>query len=212
MHPIQETRIIENISFTLIRKKIKHLYISIKPPHGTVMVSAPNWMTEDAITQAILRKREWILQKQATCQTRTIQSFPEIEKTHYAIGDNILLWGNSYPLTEPVTDLKEWYRMQVKNEIAKRLPIWEAQAGLYCTSWHVKAMKTRWGSCNVEAKRIWLNLYLIYYPLACLDYVILHELIHLNVRNHGKDFYALLSTYMPDWKERDQLLKNGIPK
>lgn len=67
-------------------------------------------------------------------------------------------------------------------------------------------MKTRWGSCNVEAKRIWFNLYLVHYPTECLEYVILHELAHLKVQNHGADFRLLLDTYMPDWQTREQLL------
>ena len=61
-------------------------------------------------------------------------------------------------------------------------------------------MKTRWGTCNTVTGKIWLNLQLAKKPLICLEYVILHELTHLKVRNHGKDFIAVMDRYMPDWQ------------
>jgi len=119
---------------------------------------------------------------------------------------SIPLWGELYTLDAPVEKLKEWYRPILKAKIAEQLPALEAQTGLYCSEWRVKDMKTRWGSCNITKKRIWLNLKLVQYPPECLEYVILHELIHLKVPNHSADFYAELDQYMPDWQMRRKLL------
>ena len=121
-------------------------------------------------------------------------------------GKSISLWGELYTLDTPVENLKEWYRPILKAKIAELLPALEAQTGLYCSEWRVKDMKTRWGSCNITKKRIWLNLKLVQYPPECLEYVILHELIHLKVPNHSADFYAELDQYMPDWQMRRKIL------
>ncbi|MBQ2905052.1 MAG: M48 family metallopeptidase [Peptococcaceae bacterium] len=125
-------------------------------------------------------------------------------------GKSIPLWGKLHTLDAPVENLKEWYRPILKAKIAELLPALEAQTGLYCSEWRVKDMKTRWGSCNITKKRIWLNLKLVQYPPECLEYVILHELIHLKVPNHSADFYAELDQYMPDWQMRRKILNRKI--
>ena len=125
-------------------------------------------------------------------------------------GKSIPLWGELYTLDTPVENLKEWYRPILKAKIAELLPALEAQTGLYCSEWRVKDMKTRWGSCNITKKRIWLNLKLVQYPPECLEYVILHELIHLKVPNHSADFYAELDQYMPDWQMRRKILNRKV--
>ncbi|MBQ2277779.1 MAG: M48 family metallopeptidase, partial [Clostridia bacterium] len=80
-------------------------------------------------------------------------------------------------------------------------PVWERKTGLFCDTWHIKNMKTRWGTCNPKARRVWLNLQLARKPEECLEYVILHELAHLKIPGHGRDFEAFLDRYMPDWRE-----------
>ena len=125
-------------------------------------------------------------------------------------GKSIPLWGKLHTLDAPVENLKEWYRPILKAKIAELLPALEAQTGLYCSEWRVKDMKIRWGSCNITKKRIWLNLKLVQYPPECLEYVILHELIHLKVPNHSADFYAELDQYMPDWQMRRKILNRKI--
>ena len=121
-------------------------------------------------------------------------------------GEQVPLWGAPYTLNTAVDNLNEWYRPILKERIALLLPGLEAQTDLDCSEWRVKDMKTRWGSCNITKKRIWLNLKLIQYPPECLEYVILHELIHLRVPNHSAAFYAELDRYMPDWKTRRDML------
>ena len=94
----------------------------------------------------------------------------------------------------------------LKEKIELYLPKWEQISGLYCDSWQTKYMTTRWGTCNTATKKIWFNLQLAKKPVECLEYVMLHELAHLKVRNHGKDFVAILDKYMPYWRETRKLL------
>ena len=87
---------------------------------------------------------------------------------------------------------------------------WEPFLGVHAKERRVRKMKTRWGSCNVKDKRIWLSSYLGAYPEECLEYVIVHELCHLLERGHNKRFYALVASCLPDWKVRREILKNGL--
>ena len=106
--------------------------------------------------------------------------------------------------------VNEWYRDLLKAEIAKRLPIWEERTGLYCSSWQTKYMTTRWGTCNPETGRIWVNLQMAKKPLECLDYILLHELTHLKYRNHRQDFLAFMDSHMPYWRDTRKLLNDCV--
>jgi predicted metal-dependent hydrolase len=97
--------------------------------------------------------------------------------------------------------VNEWYREQLKEKIQKYLPKWEAITGLYPSSWQTKYMTTRWGTCNTKTGKIWFNLQLAKKPVECLEYVILHELVHLKVKNHGPDFVAMMDLHMPYWRD-----------
>lgn len=105
--------------------------------------------------------------------------------------------------------VNEWYRNLLKQEVAKYLPKWEKTTGLYCSSWQSKYMTTKWGTCNTNTQKIWLNLQLAKKPIESLEYVILHELAHLKVKNHGPEFVAVLDQYMPQWQERKRLLNES---
>lgn len=105
--------------------------------------------------------------------------------------------------------VNEWYRNLLKQEVAKYLPKWEKTTGLYCSSWQSKYMTTKWGTCNTNTQKIWLNLQLAKKPIESLEYVILHELAHLKVKSHGPEFVAILNQYMPQWQERKKLLNES---
>lgn len=92
-------------------------------------------------------------------------------------------------------------REYLKSEIERLLPVWEKKTGLYSTSWHIRDMTSRWGSCNTQTGRLCFNLQLAKKSTECIEYVILHELAHLKVPNHGSEFKAILDAYMPNWRE-----------
>lgn len=105
---------------------------------------------------------------------------------------------------------REQFRKILVEQLERLIPKWEKTTGLYCDSFQTKYMLTHWGTCNSKAKRIWINLQMVEKPLECLEYVILHELTHLKVSNHRKDFVASMDKYMPDWRDKKNLLNAQI--
>ena len=78
--------------------------------------------------------------------------------------------------------------------------------GVKVAEFGVKKMKTRWGTCSLKARRIWINLELVKRPIKCLEFIVVHEMVHLLERNHNKRFYALMDKFMPDWKVWQNIL------
>lgn len=231
---VSETRlVIDGIPVTLIRKRIKNLHLYVKGPEGDVEVTAPVRMEQTAILDFVRSKESWIREKQQELAAR-----PRPAKRQYRSGESLYLWGKRYELEilagsqyqirlqgdkafftvragsrveQREAFVREWYRDCLKERIGERLPVIEAATGLHCSGWQTKAMTTRWGTCNVGTKKIWLCLWLAKKPPICLDYVILHELVHTRVRNHGADFAAMMDRFMPQWREIRALLNTSLP-
>jgi predicted metal-dependent hydrolase len=97
--------------------------------------------------------------------------------------------------------MSEWYRERLKKQIPSFLDKWEKKTGVRANDWRIKLMKTKWGSCNIEKKRIWLNLELAKKPMQCLEYILLHELVHMLERHHNRRFLAYMDTFLPNWRQ-----------
>lgn len=226
---------IGELDIHLTRKDIKNLHISVMPPDGQVRVSAPNAMTDTAIRMAVIHRIPWIRRQQAAFAKQERQSAREMVngETHY-------LWGRRYRLEVIESDnlksqtvklksgklilsvntgaseevklklLSEYYRGRLKARTPDLIDKWSKQTGVTICSWQIQKMKTKWGSCNIEEGNIRLNLDLAKKPLPCLEYIILHELLHLKERQHNDRFKALLDIYMPDWRSKRDLL-NQMP-
>ncbi|MCG6359399.1 M48 family metallopeptidase [Vibrio fluvialis] len=224
---------IGSIAMQLNRKAIKNLHISVLPPDGRVRVSAPESMTETAIRMAVISRIPWIKKQQSDFAKQPRQSDREMVS-----GECHYLWGKRYRLNvveragkheiklgrgrlhlyvNPATTLENkalvlssYYRDALKARIAELLPVWEDKIGVTAADWGIKKMKTKWGSCNTQAKRIWLNLELAKKPPECLEYILVHELVHLLERNHNERFKGYMDKLLPDWRERRDLL-NRMP-
>lgn len=98
------------------------------------------------------------------------------------------------------TIMNEWYRSELKKLIPAIIDKWSATLGVTIDAWQVKQMKTKWGSCNIEKKRIWLNLELAKKPVQCLEYIVVHEMLHLLERHHNERFFRLQEQFMPQWR------------
>lgn len=224
---------IGSIAMQLNRKAIKNLHISVLPPDGRVRVSAPESMTETAIRMAVISRIPWIKKQQSDFAKQPRQSDREMVS-----GECHYLWGRRYRLNvveragkheiklgrgrlhlyvNPATTLENkalvlssYYRDELKARIAELLPVWEDKIGVKAADWGIKKMKTKWGSCNTQAKRIWLNLELAKKPPECLEYILVHELVHLLERNHNERFKGYMDRLLPDWRERRDLL-NRMP-
>ncbi|MCR9454035.1 M48 family metallopeptidase [Vibrio alginolyticus] len=225
---------IAGISVQLNRKSIKNLHLSVLPPNGRVRLSVPHNTNEQAIRLAIINKLSWIKQQQADFAAQPRQSSREMVS-----GESHYLWGKRYRLDVVETSgkhrvtirgnsklelavskktsvdnrlklLNAFYRQHMQESLSKLLPYWEDRLGVTSNSIGIKKMKTKWGSCNIQAKRLWLNLELAKKPPECLEYILVHELVHLLERHHNERFRALMDKNMPDWRERRSLL-NSLP-
>jgi predicted metal-dependent hydrolase len=100
----------------------------------------------------------------------------------------------------------EWYRKELRNVADKMISKWQGKIGVRVKSWGIKKMKTRWGTCNQKAGRIWINLELAKKPISCVEYIVVHELLHLIEKKHNERFVALITKYLPKWRnEKEEL-------
>ena len=228
---------IGSLDIQLQRKIIKHLHISVMPPDGQIRVAAPESMTETAIRMAVIHRIPWIRKQQANFAKQVRQSTREMisGETHYLWGrryrlevieldatqsivSRVKLKGGKLILTvsigtstaDKLKVLNEYYRTRLKARAPNLIHKWSEQLDVTTSNWQVQKMKTKWGSCNIEEGRILLNLELAKKPLPCLEYIIVHELLHFKERQHSDRFKALLDTQIPDWRSRRDLL-NRMP-
>jgi len=217
------------------RKRIKHIHLAIYPPDGRLRISAPLRIDDTTLSVFVLSKTSWIRKQRANLLASQSQRMrPEL---HYVSGENHLYRGKSYLLNiihkqslcrvdvidntnidvyinEHATKdqrqkvLTEWYRSQLKKLIPPLIEKWQPVIDVQVNEWGVKKMKTRWGTCNISAQRIWLNLELIKKPANCLEYVVVHEMVHLLERYHNARFNAHMDRFMPSWREIKQALNS----
>ena len=214
---------VEDISIDIVRKNIKNLYLKVRSTDGKVYISAPFGLEEEDIRKFALAKIDWIKRKQSKFAQKLSIPNPQYlsGESYYYQGDRLILklinhstapkviindgYLHLYVCHGSLKEQKEqilnnWYRRQLKTKLPSLIAKWEKIIGVETNDWGVKKMKTRWGTCNIKAKRIWLNLELIKYPSVCLEYVVVHELVHLLERNHGDLFKAFMSKFMPQWR------------
>ncbi len=221
---------VSNIIINVIRKNIKNMYLAVYPPAGRVRITAPLRINDEAVRLFVISKLSWIKKHQQKFkkQKREISRDYSARESHYFFGQRYLLnviehnavpnvvlrnktYIDLYIRPNTVTQKKEsimneWYRAELKKLIPPIIQKYEKLADVKSSDWRVKRMKTKWGSCNIKDKRIWINLELAKKPIICLEYVILHELIHLIERDHNDNFLAHMKKYMPQWKfHKDEL-------
>lgn len=236
---IDQNIVVNGIPVQVVRKPIKNLHLSVCPPDGHVRLAVPLHMTDDNVRLAVITRLIWIKKQQAKFQSQPRQSEREMitGESHYVFGQRyrlevierrgrheVIIKNNStlQLFVNPGTSiqkralvLNEWYRNQLKARITDLLKHWEPLIGKQVTDWGIKKMKTKWGSCNISQRRIWLNLELAKKPIECLEYVLVHELVHLLERHHGDRFKAYMDKYLPQWQRCRDILKreplgNGV--
>jgi predicted metal-dependent hydrolase len=218
----------------VVRKAIKHLHIGVYPPDGQVRVAAPNRMPDSAVRLAVMGRLGWIRRHRERFASQPRQSAREMVsgESHYYLGrrynlrvlengrvGRVVLHGNGkMDLLAPggasaeyrTRVLQRWYRSRLRELVPPIVAQWEEKLGAQVSHVGIKRMKTKWGSCNSPARRIWLNLELAKKPIRCLEYVVVHEMAHLLERRHGDRFVAVLDEHMPRWRQyRDEL--NSMP-
>ena len=105
----------------------------------------------------------------------------------------------------------DWYRKEMKKILPPIIQRWEIKSGLKVGSYGIKRMKTKWGSCNPVHKRIWVNLELIKKPINCIEYIVVHEMVHLLEPTHNENFISHMNRILPGWKNlRDELNRSPL--
>ena len=225
---------IGSLSIEIVRKDIKNIHLAVYPPNGRVRLATPQHVEEETIRLFVLSKLTWIKAQQRKFTDQNRQGPREyIEReSHYFQGrryllriteenkpPKVVLKNKTYldlhirpgtPEAQRQNIVNEWYRAQLKTQIEPLLEKWLPIIGVTLNDWQVKYMRTKWGTCNIEARRIWINLELAKKPVACLEFIIVHELVHLLERRHNDRFLAYMNRFLPNWKQlRDEL--NRLP-
>lgn len=218
--------IINGISITVQRKKIKNMYLRVIPPEGEVKISAPYFVSDDKIIEFVESKMDWILAKK-----KEIAEKKYLPALKYVNGEKHYLWGEEYSLQLisnniktafvkedilylPVSKrskmksrqktLEDFYRMELKREIAEIYDECTATVGKKPSEIKIRKMKN-WGNCK-QNNVITLNLNLAKKPKICTKYVLIHELCHLIEFNHSKKFKMLMDKNCPNWREIKKIL------
>lgn len=234
MEELKVLNITSQLSIDVVRKDIKNMHLAVYPPTGRVRIAAPLRIDDEAVRLFAISKISWIRKHQRNFVTQDRlppRQFKERE-SHYFQGKRYLLRIIEHEAppkvvfkTKTYIDLfvrpnttteqrqiiiNEWYRVELKKLIPYIIEKWEKKIGVSVDSWQVKQMKTKWGTCNIEEKKIWINLELAKKPIHCLEYIVVHEMIHLLERRHNDYFLSLMDKHMPQWKfNKDEL--NRLP-
>lgn len=225
---------IANLEIQVVRKDIKNMHLAVYPPVGRVRLAAPRRTDDEVLRLFAISKLGWIKK-----QIKSFQAQARETPRDYVPGESHFFQGKRYMLeviehegynkvelqgtkkillkvkkgatkAEKAKVMKEWYRKQLKLQLPPLLEKWQNVIGVQANDWGIKQMKTKWGACNTEAKRIWLNLELAKKPPICLEYILVHELVHLHERHHNARFIQLMDKFMPKWRlHRDTL--NSLP-
>jgi len=215
---------VENIEIDLVRKNIKNIHLTVYPPDGRVRLAVPRQMDDEDAQIFALSKLPWIIK-----QRKKYTTLEKQEKNEYITGESNYYLGQKYLLNVMVTKGKEyvelrnqgymdlyvrptstpekrekvlfeWYRQKLKELVSFYIEKWEKIIGVEVKEFGIKRMKTRWGTCNTRDKRIWINLELARKAPQCLEYIIVHEMVHLLEKRHNKAFRDYMNEFLPAWK------------
>ncbi len=221
---------IDDIEIEVVRRDIRHLYLRVFPDDSAVQVRVPRGLRDADVQRAVASKLDWIRRQRKKIRGR--QQRPPAQmisgESHFYFGkacrleviefegaprasldDRQTLQLQVRPGSNRgarLAVLEHWYRAQLKALLPGLVQQWEPRIGVRVAEVRVKRMKTRWGSCNIAAHRIWLNLALARWPVACLEYIVVHEMVHLLERYHNRRFRNFIDRFLPDWRQRQALL------
>lgn len=222
-----------SIEADVVLKAIKNVHLSVHPPHGRVRIAAPKRMQMDTIRVFAISKLDWIKQQQEKLREQERETPREYleRESHYVWGKRYLLSvverdqppavqltpskmvlqirpGTPEPKRQSIVE--HWYRDQLKQAAPALIAKWQPILGVQVAQFQVRRMRTRWGSCNPRTASILLNTDLAKKPPECLEYIVVHEMVHLLEPTHNARFIALMDRNLPSWQHDRQTL-NRLP-
>lgn len=215
--------VVGGLSVQVVRKPIKNLHLGVYPPNGRVRVAVPMALSDSAVRLAVVRNLGWIKRQRGRFDAQARQSKRVMAggETHYLFGRRYRLRVVTSPIRRIVvrnrslielqgppgitaaqreTLLQGWYREQLKHRVPVLLEKWQPRLGVEISRWGIRRMKTRWGTSNPDTGRILLNLELVKKPVRCLEYLVVHELVHLLERHHNDRFVTIMDKHLPRWR------------
>lgn len=226
----QQTRQLDvnGLAVDVVRKRIRRINLTVYAPDGRVRVAGPLRMSDAGVRKIILTRWEWIERHQKRVRERSAK-LPAHEfvtgENHFYFGQphrlevieivgrgpssfGVKIEDSTIVLTVPAGAsravrekiLLDGYRDLLRERAPVVLARWEEVVGVEAMTWGIKRMKTKWGTCNPRARRIWLSLELAKKPAHCLDYIMVHELTHILEPSHNARFKELMDRFMPDWR------------
>lgn len=221
---------VNGLAVDIVRKDIKNLHLAVYPPSGRIRVAVPLRVNDEAIRLAVIARLAWIKRQQRKFREQERQSEREYVsgESHYYQGARYRLnvifrneVGEVVVRNKRIIDLyvrpnstiaqrsrvmSAWYRAYLRKSVSPLITKWEKKIGIKVAKWGSKQMKTKWGSCNIKEQRIWVNLELAKKSERCLEYIVVHEIVHLLERHHNERFLELMNKFMPLWRHyRDEL-------
>lgn len=225
--------LIGNINIEVISKNIKNIHLSVHPPNGRVRLAVPKSMNDESVRLFAISKLSWIKKQMKKFENQRREGPRKFVsgESHYLFGERYLLnvvetkskqrveiannkYLNLYVKKDSTIEkreriMNEWYRSQLKLEIPKYIAKWEKIMDVSVKEWNVRKMKTIWGSCNIYDKKILINLELAKKNPKGLEYVVVHEMVHLLERKHNDKFKEYMDKFLPNWRAiRNEI--NGI--
>ncbi|WP_168581975.1 M48 family metallopeptidase [Gephyromycinifex aptenodytis] len=223
---------VRGIEIDVIYKDIKNLHIGVYPPLGRVRVAAPTRLNDDQVRLAVIQRLPWIKRQREQLRAAPRQTEREMVtgeshyvwgirkrlkvaerpgRTHLEVdGDRLLLYTPGHTTADQRrTALDQWYRGQLREALPAVISTWEQKLEVSVPNWTIRRMKTKWGSCNRETRHLWFNVELAKKHPDCLEYVVVHEIVHYFERNHGERFTNLMDSWLPDWRSRRDHLNDA---
>ncbi|BBX54628.1 SprT family zinc-dependent metalloprotease [Mycolicibacterium poriferae] len=223
---------VRGIDVDVVYKDIKNLHIGVYPPMGRVRVAAPRRLDDNQVRLAVIQRLPWIKRQRAQLRSADRQSEREMVtgESHYVWGvrrrlkvverpgrahievegDRLILYVPSNRSVEQRrTALDTWYRTQLREAIPGLISAWESKLDTRVPDWTIRRMRTKWGTCNRETRRLTFNVELAKKHPDCLEYIVVHEMMHYFERNHGERFTKLMDDAMPDWRTRRDRLNDA---
>jgi hypothetical protein len=226
---------VDGVEAVVVRKAIKNMYLAVLPPDGAVRVTAPNRLKDDAVRSLISKRLSWIKKRR-----EKIAKQERHARRRYVSGESHHFLGGQYPLEVVDNDaaahvglkddnkiflrarpdssfekreelMMDWYKAELRVVVDELMTKWQKEIGVRAKHWSLRRMKTRWGTCNVRDARILLNLELAKKPISCIEYVVVHELVHLIEKGHDDKFKALMTKHLPNWKSLKKELNHSVP-
>lgn len=223
---------VSGIQVEIVRKDIKNLHLGVYPPHGRVRAAVPLRLDDEAVRLALVSRLGWIRRQRRAFLEQERQSEREMVtgETHYVEGRRyrlkvvlhdgpaqVELRNRTLALrvrpqldsTQRLAVVERWYRVRLRGRVVELVDQWAKRLGVTAPDCGIKKMKTRWGTCNPAAGRVWVNLELAKKPVQCLEYIVVHELVHLLERHHSERFLALMDQSLSDWRLRRDVLRKA---